>query len=208
MRRLKRRIKKVALAGGPGAAKTEISTALMGQFPGRILVVPEAASQVLKVFPRIRDSPHTPTSYDWGLRAQRAILKQQVELEAVWEEEAQDLGVDVLACDRGLADGAGYLGLTFHEFCARFRLNPHKVYGRYTRVIHLQTYAARSHQGYEACRVTNPERLEGPERALFLDQAMLTAWSDHPDHHFVGATDSLAEKLTRVVDLFRPLLLA
>ncbi|MEZ4251114.1 MAG: ATP-binding protein [Polyangiales bacterium] len=181
-------MKRIVLTGGPGAGKTAIQQVAVQAYPGRLVVVPEAATILFGGgFPRLEDVPSRKTS-------QRAIYHVQRELERLHEGIANGCA---LLCDRGTVDGAAYwpepdTDAFFEEVgssCA-------EELARYHAVIILDVPTAA--QGYDH---RNPTRIETPDEASRIGHRIQEAWRDHPRCTRVGAAPSFWSKIQRSVDL-------
>jgi predicted ATPase len=181
-------VKRIVLTGGPGAGKTAIQQVAVQAFPGRLVVVPEAATILFGGgFPRLSDVLSRRTS-------QRAIYHVQRELERLHEGIANGCA---LLCDRGTVDGAAYWpGADGDEFFAEVGSSWADELARYHAVIILDVPT--SAQGYDR---RNPTRIESPEEAAVIGERICNAWREHPRCERVGAAPSFWAKIQRSVDL-------
>ena len=69
----------------------------------------------------------------------------------------------VLLCDRGLLDGAAYLGRGVPFFLDLFGMNVEDVHARYDRVLHLESIAVSDAALYEQLKKSNPARYENAQ---------------------------------------------
>src|ERR1044071_7743349 len=91
---------RIAVTGGPGAGKTTIWRALSSLYPDQVVAVAEVATALFQqVFPRVRDA-------DERRLVQHAIFVVQRDLEDF--HAARAASDQILLCDRGTPDGAGY----------------------------------------------------------------------------------------------------
>jgi len=181
-------VKRIVLTGGPGAGKTAIQQVAVQAFPGRLVVVPEAATILFGGgFPRLTDVPSRKTS-------QRAIYHVQRELERLHEGIANGCA---LLCDRGTVDGVAYWpesnGDAFFSEVASTR---EAELARYHSVIILDVPTTA--QGYDH---RNPTRIETADEAARIGERIQDAWRDHPRCTRVGAAPSFWAKIQRSVDL-------
>lgn len=198
-------VPKLSVTGGPGGGKSIAVEALRSALGGRIVVVPEVASIVLRAFPNPRRK-EVEWSQSWQTSLQRAILTAQFEAEAAWQLAAQHQGAKLIVCDRGILDGAAYCAWTASEFCANWDLNLGEVFKRYLGVVHLQTLAEFSPELYTANLPTNPERFEDAERATELDRGLRRVWAEHSTYRFIPAGDRIGQKVDNVIDFVRELI--
>lgn len=194
----------IVLTGGPCGGKSLTVEALRTEFAGKVVVVPEMASTILASFPL--PGRDLEWSREWQDSLQRSILQAQLEAEAAWKMAARHQGAKVILCDRGVLDGAAYRNESADEFCRHFDLEVGEVHQRYAGVVHLQTLAEYSPEGYSANKLSNPHRFEEFDRAQELDRALLRAWSEHHAHKFIPACDSIGRKLDGVIEFVRRLL--
>lgn len=178
-------VQRIAVTGGPGAGKTTLIAQLCAAHGGRLACVPEVATLMFRhVFPQV-GSEHERRS------VQRAIFAVQRNLEDVY---AARLGPNqVLLCDRGTPDGAGYWPDGRDAFFAAMGTDATAELSRYDAVLFLQTAAAGGHAIGEG----NEVRLEDLSTAMGIDQRLHDVWSRHGGFCFIGQEPSFADKLSR-----------
>jgi hypothetical protein len=181
------KIRRVALVGGPCSGKSSILEMLLKVFFGQLLVVPEMAQALLA---GVMPVPGRDLRYvsQWQAHFQRAIVGLQVQAEDAWTIAAEQKGIGLLLCDRGLLDGAAYWDGGPGAFCRDFDLDRQEVFARYEVVIHLQSLAVRSPEEFKDLRGKNSDRFETLEETRRLETATLAAWDGHPNRHVVNGT--------------------
>jgi thymidylate kinase len=114
----------------------------------------------------------------------------------------------VLLCDRGMMDGAAYMGVDRFQKFLRSRnkeiLDARE--GRYNAVFHMVTAADGAEQFYTL--ENNDARSETAEEAIVLDQKTQEAWVGHPrllvldnSTDFEGKMQRLIESMAKLVGL-------
>lgn len=114
----------------------------------------------------------------------------------------------VLLCDRGMMDGAAYMGVErFQKFLrSRNKEIADAREGRYNAVFHMVTAADGAEQFYTL--ENNDARSETAEEAIVLDQKTQKAWVGHPrllvldnSTDFEGKMQRLIESMAKLVGL-------
>lgn len=199
-RKRKITLKKLVITGGPCGAKSEVLKAIMQHFTGQVIVVPEAATQLLET-PMAEGGPGVPGkdldwSQEWQSIFQTMIVERQLANEAKAEAEASQLeGIEFIVCDRGILDGAAYLPGGTAEFCERFATTLEEYLGQYDHILHLNSLATDRPEEYDRLKATNPSRFEDSDTARELDQKLIAAWSGHRNHTVVRTTETLQQKV-------------
>jgi cytidylate kinase len=178
-------VRRIAVTGGPGAGKTSVWRALARSHPGRVVAVPEVATLMLStVFPPVQNERERHA-------LQRAIFAVQHNLEAFHEAR---LGKDqVLLCDRGTPDGAGYWPEGSDAFFAAMETSCEVELARYDAVLFLETAAAAG----LSIASGNAVRREDHAAAIAIDRRLHALWSRHPRLHHVGVERDFATKIAR-----------
>jgi len=179
---------RIVLTGGPGAGKTYLSQRLVAQSAGRLVLVPEAATQV-----------YTALQTRWDLldaagrrQVQREIYRFQVEQE---DRVAAEHPGKILLLDRSTVDGSAYWPEGADEYWKDLKTTLAAELRRYDVVIWLETAAAiQIYDGSES----NPCRFEDPDAAIHSGQVLKELWRDRADFHIVDAYIDLDEKLRAV----------
>lgn len=181
-------MKRIVLTGGPGAGKTAVQQVAVQAFPGRLVIVPEAATILFGGgFPRLDHIEPRKAS-------QRAIFHVQRELERLHEALANGCA---LLCDRGTVDGAAYWPSDDYDaLFADVGSSLEAEIARYHAVILLDVPTKA--QGYDH---RNPTRIESAEEAAEIGDRIARFWGSHPRLHRVGAAPSFWAKIQTSVDL-------
>jgi predicted ATPase len=178
-------VRRIAVTGGPGAGKTSVWRALARSHPARVVAVPEVATLLLThVFPAVQSEPERHA-------VQRAIFEVQRNLEASYE--ARLAPGEVLLCDRGTPDGAGYWPEGSDAFFAAMQTRWDSELARYDAVVFLETAAA---AGLSIAH-GNAVRNESLEAALAIDRRLHAVWSRHPRFCHVPVEREFAAKVAR-----------
>jgi predicted ATPase len=129
---------RIAVTGGPCAGKTTVMEAVRNQYGSRVLVMPEVASILLgNGFPRAGTEIKMCERYADSLQA--SILPVQINMEKEYLEMGHASIANLVLFDRGVMDGASYLGKTVPYFLERFGLTQDEVFGRYDAIIHMES---------------------------------------------------------------------
>lgn len=190
---MRQALRKIVLTGGPGAGKTSIAHALLGEFRGRVTLVPEAATQV---FRQLRVNWHRMNVQ--GRRdLQRRIYALQVEQEVRFARENPE---KTLLLDRGTVDGAAYWPDGVEDYCEKMGTTLEAELGRYDGVIYLQTCAVLEVYDGDA---SNPFRHEDRAGAIRCDEAIARLWRQHPRFVAVMACREMGRKVQAVRETLR-----
>lgn len=189
---------RIALTGGPCAGKTTALREVREQFGNQVLVMPEVASILLEHgFPR--PGKDVQLCARWIDSFQSSVLPVQVNMENEYANMAAERISRILLCDRGILDGAAYLGKGLPFFLDRFGLSAEEVYARYDAVVHLESLAVSNPELYEQLQGSNPARYESPEEAAAMDWAIQEVWNGHPNHHLILAGVGMKATVTKLV---------
>lgn len=182
----RKKIRRVALTGGPAAGKTAVLDVLRRHLQGSVVVLPEAATTLFTGgFPRPKDPA--------GLRLlQKTIYSVQRNMEEIYALEDSDLPH---ICDRGALDGAAYWPGGLDRFLGAMGTTLESEYERYEAVLFLETSA----YDEKAYSVDNPYRIETPAKARKIDQQLQRIWRDHPAFHLIGHETNFYEKVAVVL---------
>jgi predicted ATPase len=178
-------IRRIAVTGGPGAGKTTVWRSLAHAYAERIVAVPEVATLMLQhVFPQVQNEAERHA-------LQRSIFAVQKQLEAV--HEGRGHAHQVLLCDRGTPDGAGYWPAGPEAFFAAMETRWESELARYDAVLFLETAAA----GGLSIAHGNAVRQEDLAAAVAIDQRIQAVWSRHPRFLFVAHERDFSVKVAR-----------
>ena len=177
------------LTGGPGAGKTSVAAALAREHPGRVVHVPEAATQVYGLLNTRWDRLDAAGRRD----VQRRIYRLQLDQE---ERLAGELPGNVLLLDRGTVDGSAYWPEGPDDYWRELGTTRAAELARYDAVVWLQTCAAVD--AYDGA-ASNACRHEDPAAAIATGQKLLEAWQGHPRLVRVEAYPTFEEKLAAAI---------
>ncbi len=187
------KITKIAIGGGPCGGKTLILLRLQSDrdISRESVFCPEMAQMFLdKNFPR-----STPGSifYERQLHLfQRAVASSQIVFEQAMINLAMEKGKRLVTCDRGVLDGAAYVG-SIEKLCELCGLDAQKILASYDCVIHMETLAIAEPEIYR-----QSGRSESVEEAIRLDKEIKRAWQYHPNRLIIPSHLSTDEKFDRV----------
>lgn len=197
-------MKKIAITGGPCAGKSSVLSFLQHEYEGKILVMREAASHLFdNFFPLAgRDLSFTP---EWADALQSTILPVQLNTEKTWMLAVKERRIPVLVTDRGVMDGAAYVGGPA-VFAERFGLNLAEIHASYDMVIHIESLATGNPKLFEQQKANNPHRRESRQEAEALEYRTREAWTGHPNWKLVTNSGSLESMQAKVLNLLSPFL--
>ncbi|HKU45073.1 MAG TPA: ATP-binding protein [Polyangiales bacterium] len=177
--------KRIVVTGGPGGGKTSVWRELVSTHGPQLRGVPEVATLLFQhVFPGVQ-------SLDERRAVQRAIFSVQQNLELI--HEARRESDQVLLCDRGVPDGAGYWPEGPLAFFEAMGLDWEREILRYDAVLFLETAAASG----LSIAAGNTIRTESLEAAVRVDEQLRSVWAKHPNCRFIACEAEFATKLER-----------
>jgi predicted ATPase len=179
---------RIVLSGAPGSGKSTVCRELARRHAERIVIVPEAATQVYSALGFRWDQIGLEQKRD----AQRAIYRLQVEQERRIRESRPDL---LLLLDRGTIDGAAYWPDGPDAYWLDLGTTYARELSRYDQVILLESSAAIGKYDGDA---SNRTRFEKADEALQNAAKLEALWSAHPNRAFVAATDDFEDKILAV----------
>ncbi len=185
---------KFVITGGPCGGKTSVIDELKQEFGNKVIFVPEVATQLLNVFPV--PNRDVSLSHKWLKSFQVAVYHTQKQAEQSWLERPEV----VMICDRGLMDGAAYLGHK-QAFCDLVGDTEENMLSQYNWVFHLESLAVNCLGEYLRHFTSNPNRYESVEEAQQIDLALKQAWSGHPIHDILPGQKSIAEKTAYIKEV-------
>lgn len=187
-------IVRIAVSGGPGAGKTTLWRTIAKAHKQRVLGVPEVATLLFShVFPAVQSEGER-------CAVQRAIFTVQRSVEQIYEGR---LGADqVLWCDRGVPDGAGYWPHGCEHFFETMQADWQAELARYDAVLFMESAAV----GGLSIASGNNTRTEDLATARALDARLKQVWQGHPRFHHIPHETDFVLKLTRARQLAERLL--
>lgn len=186
-------VRKIVLTGGPGSGKTVISCALAERYPGAIVRVPEAATQVYEAAQTRWDK----LDEEGRRNVQRRIYHLQLEQE---DRLAAENPGKLLLLDRGSVDGAAYWPAGPADYWRDLGTTAQAELSRYAAVIWMQSTAA---IGLYDGDLSNPCRYEDANAAMACGEALRALWVGHQRFVAIEAFEFLEQKIAavwRVVD--------
>lgn len=196
---------RIAITGGPGAGKTEISSHLVQRLEERgykVFWVPETATELILngVFP----------CSDISLeRFEEFVTKKQLAKEGLYDEVASCFPSDktIIFYDRGLFDAMAYVPKPM--FCDILKrctdLSYAQLLSRYDAVLHLVTAAKGAEKFYQWNDPSkddvgnNAARSESPQEAREKDEKTMASWLEHPHLRVFDNSTDFKGKVDRVV---------
>lgn len=179
--------RRIAVTGGPGGGKTSVVREYMRRYPATAVQVPEVATLLFShVFPQVHNAQQRQA-------VQRAIYHTQLSLESF--HLGTCAGGQVLLCDRGTVDGAGYWPEGPAAFFTAMQTEHGRELRRYDAVLFMESAAV----GGLPIDHGNVVRREDTGAAADLDQRILAAWSGHPRLLRVPHAQDFAAKLEQGV---------
>jgi predicted ATPase len=182
-------MKKIVLTGGPGAGKSVVCDALLKSESNRMVLVPEAATQVYAALGSRWDRMNVEGRRD----AQRKIYALQIAQESRLEKLAKT--DQFLLLDRGTIDGAAYWPDGPDAYWKDLGTTLEAELARYDAVIILDTAATLGiYDGDES----NPVRFECAADAIESGRTLLKLWGAHPNLRTIPAFPHIDEKIAAV----------
>lgn len=190
---------RVAVTGGPAGGKTTILNEIPPRYGDQILAMQEAATILFEGgFPKREDITDADK---WADSFQDAVISVQKNMEDQFLEMAKGKPARLLMFDRGLLDGAAYLGKGMDFFLNRFNLDHADICNRYDLVIHMESVAVSNPELYEKLKSTNPGRYENAEEAAWRDDTIKEAWAGHPNRKIISSDQGLEAAKNAVIAL-------
>jgi predicted ATPase len=178
-------LSRIVVTGGPGAGKTSVWRELATSHAESLIAVPEVATLMFQhVFPSVQNRTER-------CAVQRAIFEVQRNLETVFETRRAE--GQVLLCDRGVPDGAGYWPEGPDAFFGAMSTDWKAEILRYDAVLFLETAAV----GGLSIAAGNVTRTETLDAAIRVDAQLRAVWSQHPNCVFVAHELDFAAKVAR-----------
>jgi predicted ATPase len=184
-------MKRIVLTGGPGAGKTVISQRIVQRHPDRLVLVPEAATQVYAQ----RQTRWDKLDIDGRRDIQRRIYRLQVEQE---QRTADQHPEKILLLDRGTVDGAAYWPDGPEDYWRDLGTSLDVELKRYDLVIWMETCAALGVYDGDA---SNSCRFEDAPAAIANGKLLLRLWGGHQNLRRVDSFKNLQEKIKAVCSI-------
>ena len=198
---------KIVLTGGPCAGKTKTIAKIKEDLENlgyHVLLLNECATEIINLGIRPFGDPKVDV-YDF----QNEILNLQVFKEKRLIDIVSKLPDDtkcILLSDRGVIDNKAYLGTEkFNKLLEENNLVEEEVLNQYNMVIHLVTVATNNENKYN--NSTNSARFEDDiDEVIDLDKRTNEAWSKHKNLKVVEATNTIDEKIEKVINIIHDFL--
>ena len=187
---------KIVITGGPCAGKTEAMNLIKDTFSKRgyvVLFVPETATELITggVCPWT-----TGTNLDYQIcQCKLQAYKENIFLEAI-SSMPQDKFL--LVCDRGMFDNRAYMTEEEFKVCLeKLNTTEEEVNKSYDAIFHLET-AAKGLEKYYTLD-NNVARYETVDEAAALDDCLLKAWENHPNHIIIRNNELFNVKMNDLI---------
>ncbi len=187
---------KIVITGGPCAGKTEAMNLIKDTFSKRgyvVLFVPETATELITggVCPWT-----TGTNLDYQIcQCKLQAYKENIFLEAI-STMPQDKFL--LVCDRGMFDNRAYMTEEEFKICLeKLNTTEEEVNKSYDAIFHLETAAKGLEQYYTL--ENNVARYETVDEAAALDDRLLKAWENHPNHIIIRNNELFNVKMNQLI---------
>ncbi len=198
---------KIVLTGGPCAGKTTTIAKIKEDLENlgyHVLLLNECATEIISLGIRPFGDSKVDV-YDF----QNEILNLQVFKEKRLIDIVSKLPDDtkcILLSDRGVIDNKAYLGTEkFNKLLEENNLVEEEVLNQYDMVIHLVTVATNNENKYN--NSTNSARFEDDiDEVIDLDKRTNEAWSKHKNLKVVEATNTIDEKIEKVINIIHDFL--
>lgn len=202
-------MKTLVITGGPCSGKTSALTELKKYFTnaGQPAVFVEEAGTDLIL------SGISPAQCGSMRAFQTKVAALQITREAQAQQQAHALetngrkGEALIICDRGIADGAAYVGHDeYLQVLAENGLAEDDVFSRYDAVFCLESTAQLNNASYSLHN--NRARSEDPKEAAALDKRTYAAWSAHPQFYFIQNAPAFSTKFDALLVAIKAFLAA
>lgn len=185
------------LTGGPCGGKTSILQLLIDRLRDlgyRVIVVPEAATIVLRNFPDIvHIIENNPLRH---VRIQRAMMRIIASLEHLLKITISPDEKTVFIYDRHIPDAEAYMTKkAYMRALAKMGLDAERARDRFDGVLLLATAADGAEEFYSSAN--NAARYESPAQAREKDRLLRKAWTGAPRFAIIDNSTPFAEKMER-----------
>ncbi|MBQ7890800.1 MAG: ATP-binding protein [Erysipelotrichaceae bacterium] len=175
-------ITRIVITGGPCAGKSEAMPLIKETFSQKgytVLFIPETATELIP-------GGVCPWTCGTNLDYQKIQCKLQKTKEDLFDEAAKTMKQDkfLIVCDRGMLDNRSYMTQAeFEQVMEHLDMTEAQMNARYDAVFHLVTTAKGLEDFYSL--ENNVARYETAEQAAALDDRLIQAWSNHPNHFII-----------------------
>ena len=188
---------KIVITGGPCAGKSVAMNIIKETFTKQgyvVLFVPETATELIT-------GGVCPWTTGTNLDYQICQCKLQAFKENIFHEAISTMPQDkfLLVCDRGMFDNRAYMTQEEFEICLqKLNTTEEEVNKSYDAIFHLET-AAKGLQQYYSLE-SNVARYETVEEAAALDDRLLQAWANHPNHIVIQNNENFDLKMDQLIN--------
>ena len=188
---------KIVITGGPCAGKSVAMNIIKETFTKQgyvVLFVPETATELIT-------GGVCPWTTGTNLDYQICQCKLQAFKENIFHEAISTMPQDkfLLVCDRGMFDNRAYMTQEEFEICLqKLNTTEEEVNKSYDAIFHLET-AAKGLQQYYSLE-SNVARYETVEEAAALDDRLLQAWANHPNHIVIQNNENFDLKMYQLIN--------
>lgn len=193
-----KKITKIVLTGGPCAGKSTAMSWIQNAFTERgyrVLFVPETATELIT-------GGVAPWTCGSNLNYQCCQMRLQKEKEEVFLRAAQTMPDEkiLIVCDRGMMDNRAYMtDADFRVVLDRTAQQEIEIRDSYDAVFHLVTAANGAPEIYLKNKESNPARTETVEKAVELDNKLISAWTGHPHLRVIDNSTGFENKMKRLI---------
>ena len=187
---------KIVITGGPCAGKSVAMNIIKETFTKQgyvVLFVPETATELIT-------GGVCPWTTGTNLDYQICQCKLQAFKENIFHEAISTMPQDkfLLVCDRGMFDNRAYMTQEEFEICLqKLNTTEEEVNKSYDAIFHLET-AAKGLEKYYTLD-NNVARYETVDEAAALDDRLLKAWENHPNHIIIRNNELFNVKMNDLI---------
>lgn len=193
-----KKITKIVITGGPCGGKTTALERIRTVFSQKgytVIFIPETATELIL-------GGIAPWTTDTNQDFQHCLLMLQCEKEQYFTwgaERLKDGDKILLVCDRGAMDNKAYTyNDEFSNILKLMNTTEEKLLSRYDAVFHLVTAAKSAEEFYT--HANNAARYETIDEARALDERLILAWKNHPNHIIIDNSTDFEGKLNCLID--------
>ena len=189
-------ISKIVITGGPCAGKSTALSWIQNAFTQkgyRVLFVPETATELI-------NGGVAPWSCESNLEYHICHMRLQLEKERIFEQAARGMDCDkiLIVCDRGMLDCKAYMTENeFYQSMISLQKNEVELRDNYDAVFHLVTAAKGAENFYTTSN--NTARTESVDKAIELDDRLISAWTGHPRLRIIKNLSNFENKMKHLV---------
>lgn len=193
-------MKTIVITGGPCSGKSSAVEELKEHFAkiGQAAVFVEEAGTDLILTGTTPESCGSMYAFQTKVAALQRTREAKAQQQAHVLEKAANGNEVLVVCDRGIADGAAYVGSKeYLQVLHDNGLSENEVFQRYDAVFCLESIAQLGNGSYTV--QNNTARSESEAEAAALDRRTYDAWKTHPQFHFIKNEESFSEKMDALI---------